>query len=187
MTLIALASGQRTRSRVSTPVQVLTNTQVPNNVPNNFANLPLVTVPPNINQGLYGRTVTNGSLSLLKTYRNSSPNFSIDPPGCVNDKIQIRSPDAPPLTPKDTWSEGIRVGNILYISGKLPTTWPSFELIPDRSLDAQVQQVFENLAAVAEAAGGCLDNVVKLTIFINEASGFSFDATAEAMSRGLER
>src|SRR5580700_7653508 len=64
-----------------------------------------------------------------------------------------------------TYSQAIRVGNTVYLSGQIPLVPATMQLI-EGDFEAQVRQVFENLKAVAEAAGGSLEKAVKFTIFI---------------------
>ena len=68
------------------------------------------------------------------------------------------------------YSQGIRAGNTVYLSGQLgldPATGNLAE-----GIDAQAHQVFRNLRAVAQAAGGELDDVVKLTILMADLADF---------------
>ncbi len=66
-----------------------------------------------------------------------------------------------------TYSQAILTGNTVYLSGQIPLDPHTMELRTS-SIEAQANQVFENLAAVAEAAGGHLDHIVKLTIFLTD-------------------
>lgn len=64
-----------------------------------------------------------------------------------------------------TYSQAVRVGSTVYVSGQIPLH-PNTMILCSDAIDAQITQVFENLSAVCEAAGGCLDKVVKLTVYL---------------------
>lgn len=70
-----------------------------------------------------------------------------------------------------TYSQAVKVGDTVYISGQIgldPATMQMAE-----GFDAQTVRVFDNLKAVAEAAGGSLADAVKLTIFLTDLSNFA--------------
>jgi reactive intermediate/imine deaminase len=69
------------------------------------------------------------------------------------------------------YSQGIRVGGTVYLSGQLGLD-PATGNLAD-GIDAQAHQVFRNLRAVAEAAGGTLDDMVKLTILMADLADFA--------------
>jgi len=69
------------------------------------------------------------------------------------------------------YSQGIRAGNTVYLSGQLGLDPASGNLAD--GIDAQAHQVFRNLRAVAEAAGGTLDDMVKLTILMADLADFA--------------
>jgi len=69
------------------------------------------------------------------------------------------------------YSQGIRVGSTVYLSGQLGLD-PATGNLAD-GIDAQAHQVFRNLRAVAEAAGGTLDDMVKLTILMADLADFA--------------
>ena len=71
-----------------------------------------------------------------------------------------------------TYSQAIKVHNTIYLSGQIPLLSDTMELISD-DIGDQVHQVFTNLAAVCEAAGGSLNNIVKLNIFLTDLSHFA--------------
>jgi reactive intermediate/imine deaminase len=71
-----------------------------------------------------------------------------------------------------TYSQAVKVGNTVYISGQIPLIPESMELVTE-SFEAQAVQVFENLKAIAEAAGGSLNEAVKLTILLSDMSHFA--------------
>ena len=70
-----------------------------------------------------------------------------------------------------TYSQAVRVGNTVYISGQIPLDPSTMEVCSQVFAD-QARQVFDNLGAVATAAGGCLADVVKLSIFMTDLSHF---------------
>jgi reactive intermediate/imine deaminase len=70
-----------------------------------------------------------------------------------------------------TYSQAIKVGTTVYMSGQIPLDPSTMELV-DGSIEDQIKRVFDNLAAVAKAAGGSFDNVVKLNIFLTDLSCF---------------
>ena len=69
------------------------------------------------------------------------------------------------------YSQAVQVGNTLYISGQIPLVPESMTLV-EGDMTAQVCQVLDNLAAVARAAGGSLDHVVKFTVYLTDLSHF---------------
>ncbi len=70
-----------------------------------------------------------------------------------------------------TYSQAVRVGNTLYLSGQIPLVPDTMELAQG-GIDEQARQVFRNLTAVAAAAGGSLDNFVKLTVYLTDLGNF---------------
>lgn len=71
-----------------------------------------------------------------------------------------------------TYSQAVKVGDTIYMSGQIPLIAETMEMVAD-NIEAQIEQVFKNLAAVAHAAGGGLDDIVKLTIYLTDLSHFS--------------
>jgi reactive intermediate/imine deaminase len=69
------------------------------------------------------------------------------------------------------YSQAIRAGNTIYLSGQIPLDPQTMELVKG-DVRAQARQVFDNLAAVAQAAGGSLDNAVRLTIYLTDLANF---------------
>ena len=70
-----------------------------------------------------------------------------------------------------TYSQAVKAGNTVYVSGQIgldPATMAMRE-----GFEAQTEQVFRNLKAVAEAAGGTLADAVKLTIYLTDLSNFA--------------
>lgn len=70
-----------------------------------------------------------------------------------------------------TYSQAIRVGSTVYLSGQIPLV-PATMTMAEGDMRAQITQVFDNLKAVAEAAGGSLADTVKLNVFLTDLSHF---------------
>ena len=70
-----------------------------------------------------------------------------------------------------TYSQAVRVNTTVYMSGQIPLDPASMELV--EGFENSVHRVFENLTAVAEAAGGSLADIVKLNIFLTDLSNFA--------------
>lgn len=81
----------------------------------------------------------------------------------------IQSPDAPAAI--GPYSQAIRVGNTVYLSGQIGLDPRTGQLVD--GLEAQAHQVFKNLQAVAAAAGGTLDNIVKVSILLMDLGDFA--------------
>lgn len=71
-----------------------------------------------------------------------------------------------------TYSQAIKVGSAVYLSGQIPLD-PKTMLLVSGDMEAQIARVFENLQAVCVAAGGSLQNIVKLNIFLTDLSHFA--------------
>lgn len=82
-----------------------------------------------------------------------------------------------------TYSQAIKVGQTVYLSGQIPLHPQTMELV--EGFSAQTAQVFDNLKAVAEAAGGTLNDIVKLNIFLVDLNNFA--TVNEIMSRYFEQ
>ena len=80
----------------------------------------------------------------------------------------IQTPDAPAAI--GTYSQAIRVKDTVYLSGQIGLDPATMEMVD--GVEAQARQVFANLKAVAEAAGGSLGHAVKLTIYLTDLSNF---------------
>jgi reactive intermediate/imine deaminase len=70
-----------------------------------------------------------------------------------------------------TYSQAVKVDHTVYLSGQIPLV-PETMTIVEGDITAQVTQVFDNLKAVTEAAGGGLDDIVKLNVFLTDLSHF---------------
>jgi reactive intermediate/imine deaminase len=71
-----------------------------------------------------------------------------------------------------TYSQAIQSGNFVFLSGQIPLVPGTMELVAG-DFEARARQVFKNLEAVANAAGGDLGNVVKVTIFLTDLENFA--------------
>ncbi len=69
------------------------------------------------------------------------------------------------------YSQAVRVGDSIYLSGQIPLD-PATMTLVEGDIEAQIRRVFENLQAVARAAGGELADVVKLNIFLTDLAHF---------------
>ncbi len=88
----------------------------------------------------------------------------------MTNKAIIQTEQAPAAI--GTYSQAIKVNNTVYLSGQIPLEPASMQMI-DGDMRAQIVQVFENLSAVCEAAGGSLKDIVKLNIFLTDLAHFS--------------
>lgn len=70
------------------------------------------------------------------------------------------------------YSQATKVGNTVFLSGQIPLDPQTMEVVVG-GVEAQTRQVFANLIAVTEAAGGSLQNLAKLTIFLTDLSDFA--------------
>jgi reactive intermediate/imine deaminase len=71
-----------------------------------------------------------------------------------------------------TYSQAIRSGNLLFMSGQIPLDPATMEVVEGDFAD-RAHRVFRNLAAVAEAAGANLDQAIKLTIYLTDLDNFA--------------
>jgi reactive intermediate/imine deaminase len=71
-----------------------------------------------------------------------------------------------------TYSQAVRAGDTVYLSGQVAFDPATMQLVTG-DMEAQARRVFENLKAVAEAAGGSLAHAVKLTIFLTDLANFA--------------
>jgi len=82
----------------------------------------------------------------------------------------ISTADAPQAI--GTYSQAVRAGNTVYLSGQIPLDPKTGELVAG-DMEAQVRRVFDNLRAVATASGGDLSHVVKLNVFLTDLAHFA--------------
>jgi reactive intermediate/imine deaminase len=85
-------------------------------------------------------------------------------------KQAIHSNNAPAAI--GTYSQAIRTGNLVFLSGQIPLVPATMEIV-DGDFEARARQVFSNLQAVAEAAGGNLNDAVKITVFLTDLNNFA--------------
>ncbi len=93
------------------------------------------------------------------------------------------TPITTPLAPAaiGTYSQAVRAGNTVYLSGQIGLDPATMALV--EGIDAQITRVLDNLGAVAEAAGGKLSDLVRVTVYLTDLSHFS--KVNEAMARYL--
>ena len=84
-------------------------------------------------------------------------------------KQAVQTPDAPQAI--GTYSQAIRAGSTVYLSGQIGLDPATMQMV--EGIDAQVHRVFQNLRAVAAAAGANLDDAVKLTVFLTDLAYFA--------------
>ncbi len=81
----------------------------------------------------------------------------------------INSPSAPKAI--GTYSQAIRCGDSIYLSGQIPLDPKTMEICSD-DIRLQINQVIDNLSAVCKAAGGTLANIVKLSVYLTDLNHF---------------
>jgi len=82
-----------------------------------------------------------------------------------------------------TYSQAVKVGDTVYLSGQIGLDPQSGQMVD--GIDAQIVRVFDNLKAVAEAAGGSLADVVKLNVFLTDLGNFA--KVNEAMAKYFQQ
>jgi reactive intermediate/imine deaminase len=82
----------------------------------------------------------------------------------------IQTPDAPKAI--GTYSQAVKVGNTVYISGQIPLDPATGELISG-DIEAEIRRAFDNLKAIAQAAGGSLADVAKLSVYLTDLGHFA--------------
>ena len=88
----------------------------------------------------------------------------------MSNKLSIKTPNAPQAI--GPYSQAIKKYSLVFISGQIPLVPGTMELI-GTDLAEQAHQVFKNLQSVAEASGGGLNDIVKLTIYLTDLSAFA--------------
>lgn len=81
----------------------------------------------------------------------------------------INTPNAPQAI--GTYSQAVKSSNRVYMSGQIPLIPETMELA-EGGVDAQIRRVFDNLQAVAQAAGGDLKDIVKLNVYLTDLGNF---------------
>ncbi|HEY1491141.1 MAG TPA: RidA family protein [Steroidobacteraceae bacterium] len=71
-----------------------------------------------------------------------------------------------------TYSQAVRVGDTVYLSGQVPLDPATMQMVTG-DIEAQIRRVFENLKAVAEAAGGSLAQAVKVNVYLTDLANFA--------------
>jgi len=92
-------------------------------------------------------------------------------------RLIVSTPNAPAAI--GTYSQAVRSGDTLYLSGQIGLDPASGQLV--EGIENQIQRVFGNLKAVAEAAGASLGEVVKVTVYLTDLANFA--RVNEAMAR----
>jgi len=85
-------------------------------------------------------------------------------------KVIISTDNAPAAI--GPYSQAVKVGGTVYLSGQIPLNPNDMEIVSE-SFSEQAEQVFKNLAAVAQVAGGNLSNAVKLTVYLTDLNNFA--------------
>jgi reactive intermediate/imine deaminase len=80
------------------------------------------------------------------------------------------TPDAPAAI--GTYSQAVRAGDVVYLSGQIPLDPKTMQIV-EGGFEVQAKRVFENLRAVARAAGGDLDRVVRVTLYLTDLANFA--------------
>jgi len=81
----------------------------------------------------------------------------------------IHTPAAPKAI--GTYSQAVRVGDTVYMSGQIPLDPASGQLVTG-DIEAEIRRVFDNMAAIAQATGGSLASAVKLSVFLTDLAHF---------------
>jgi reactive intermediate/imine deaminase len=110
----------------------------------------------------------SGLASLLSPVFNSRP-LARTGEVPVSNRAVIATQSAPQAI--GPYSQGIKVGNTVWISGQIPLDPASMEMVTG-DIGAEAEQVFSNLKAVAAAAGGSLDDAVKINISLTDLGDF---------------
>jgi reactive intermediate/imine deaminase len=87
----------------------------------------------------------------------------------MNKKI-IHTDNAPSAI--GTYSQAVQYGNLVFLSGQIPLQPDTMEVVAG-DFEARTRRVFDNLQAVVEAAGGRMDQVLKLTIYLTDLANFA--------------
>ena len=96
-------------------------------------------------------------------------------------KTAIHTENAPAAI--GTYSQAVNANGLVFLSGQIPLDPRTMEIV-DGDFEARTRQVFDNLKAVVEAAGGTLDQIVKLTIYLTDLGNFA--TVNEVMERYFE-
>ncbi len=99
----------------------------------------------------------------------------------MTERQTVRSSEAPAAI--GPYSQAVRVGDVVYLSGQIALD-PASGTLVEGGIEAQIEQAFRNLRAVAAAAGGSLAHCVKLTLFLTDLAHFA--KVNEAMQNWFE-
>jgi len=88
----------------------------------------------------------------------------------MSNKSFIQTDQAPEAI--GPYSQAVKVADVVYLSGQIPLDPESMVLVKG-GIDVQIKRVFDNLSAVCEAAGGTLQDIVKLNIFLTDLENFA--------------
>ena len=89
----------------------------------------------------------------------------------MSNKSIIQTDQAPEAI--GTYSQAVKVGDTVYISGQIPLLPETMTLVGDGEIEKQIIRVFENLKAICAAAGGELQDIVKLNVYLTDLSHFA--------------
>ncbi len=98
------------------------------------------------------------------------------------EKIAIHSKDAPGAI--GCYSQGIKLGNLVFLSGQIPLDAATMQLV-EGPIEIKIAKVLDNLKKVAEAAGGSLNDIAKLTVYLTDLT--HFQAVNNAMAGYFEK
>lgn len=96
----------------------------------------------------------------------------------MSNRSTVHTEEAPAAI--GTYSQAVKVGDTVYLSGQIPLVPSTMELV-EGGIEQQIEQVFQNLSAVCQAAGGSLQDIVKLNIFLTDLQHFA--KVNESMAR----
>jgi reactive intermediate/imine deaminase len=85
-------------------------------------------------------------------------------------RLIIHTPLAPSAI--GTYSQAVRVGDTVYVSGQIPLDPATMQMVSG-DIDAEIRRAFDNLKAIAEAAGSTLNSAVKVTVFLTDLGHFA--------------
>lgn len=93
-------------------------------------------------------------------------------------KIIIHTDDAPQAI--GTYSQAVNHQGLVFVSGQTPLVPATMEMV-EGGIEEQIHQVFKNISAICEAAGGSLNDIVKLTVYLTDMANFPHVNTIMAM------
>src|SRR5438034_647279 len=89
----------------------------------------------------------------------------------MNTKTTISTPNAPSAI--GPYSQGIKAGNLLFVSGQIAIDPATAQVIADAGIQAQTKRVLQNMLAIVAAAGGSAENIVRTTVFLQDMRDFA--------------